>query len=74
MLGEKALAGDIHAARELGDRAGGRARQSIEIENTALREAFERMNREELAPYASEGELPGWFPRGIDGGKSESIN
>jgi hypothetical protein len=63
-LAEKALAGDIRAAAELADRAEGRARQSIEIQSVALREAFERMSREELEGYASEGKLPTWFPRG----------
>ena len=29
----------------------------------ALREAFERINREELEDYAREGKLPPWFPR-----------
>ena len=53
-LAQKALAGDIRAAQELADRAEGKARQSIEIENTALREAFDRMTREELEDYARE--------------------
>jgi hypothetical protein len=62
-LAEKAADGDIRAAQELGDRAEGRARQSIEIENTAQRDAFERMSREELEAYAREGTLPEWFPK-----------
>lgn len=62
-LGKRALSGDIRAAQELADRAEGRARQSIEIENTTLREAFERMSREELDAYAREGKLPAWFPK-----------
>jgi hypothetical protein len=60
-LAEKALEGDIRAAQELGDRAEGRARQSIEVQNTALAEAFERMTSEELEVYAREGKLPSWF-------------
>lgn len=63
MLGEKALAGNIRAAQELADRAEGRARQSIELSNVALRDAFERMSRDELEAYARAGKLPAWFPR-----------
>ena len=65
-LVEKAVAGDIRAAQELADRAEGRARQSIEIEHTLLRQAFDRMNGEELETYAREGKLPDWFPKGED--------
>jgi hypothetical protein len=64
-LAQKALAGDIRAAQELADRAEGRARQSIEIENAALRDAFGRMSREELDTYARAGTLPAWFPREV---------
>jgi hypothetical protein len=63
MLAAKALEGDIRAAQELADRAEGRPRQSVEIENTALRAAFERMSREELEAYARDGALPEWFPK-----------
>src|SRR5271169_3501585 len=38
-LAQKALSGDIRAAQELADRAEGKPRQSLEIENTTLREA-----------------------------------
>ena len=62
-LAEKAAEGDIRAAQELADRAEGRARQSIEIEQTRLKEAFDRMSREELEAYAVSGALPEWFPR-----------
>jgi Family of unknown function (DUF5681) len=61
-LGQKALGGDIRAAQELADRAEGRARQSIEIQNVTLHEAFERMSREEMDAYARDGVLPEWFP------------
>ena len=54
-LADRAIGGDLHAAREIADRAEGRPRQSLEIENSELREAFDRMNREELEAYASEG-------------------
>jgi hypothetical protein len=62
-LVQKALAGDIRAAQELADRAEGKARQSIEIEHTALHKAFERMNEAELQAYAASGQLPDWFQR-----------
>lgn len=62
-LAEKALSGDIRAAQELADRAEGKPRQSLEIEHTRLREAFDRMSRKELEAYAREGKLPAWFPR-----------
>ena len=71
VLAEKAAAGDIRAAQEIADRAEGRARQAIEIEHTRLREAFERMNREELEAYAVSGQLPEWFPR--EGNDGEAI-
>ena len=61
-LAQKALAGDIRAAQELADRAEGKARQSIEIQNATLRDAFERMSSEELETYAREAKLPEWFP------------
>jgi hypothetical protein len=64
-LAEKALEGDIRAAQELGDRAEGRARQSIEIQNTALAEAFDRMTRDELDAYARDGKLPDWFTQTV---------
>ena len=60
-LAKKALQGDIRAAQEVADRAEGKAHQSIEIENTVLREAFTCMNREELIRYAETGQLPRWF-------------
>lgn len=63
-LRQKALDGDIRAAEALADRAEGRPRQSIELEATEMRQAFEKMTREELAKYASEAQLPQWFPRG----------
>lgn len=62
-LADKAAAGDLQAAREIADRAEGRPRQSLEIENSTLHEAFDRMNREELEAYARDGRLPGWFPK-----------
>ena len=61
-LAEKAAKGDIRAAQELADRAEGKARQSVEIENTTLRDAYERMSRTELETYAVTARLPEWFP------------
>jgi hypothetical protein len=63
VLAAKAAEGDIRAAQELADRVEGRPRQAIEIEHTPLREAFERMTREELEAYAASGALPDWFPK-----------
>ncbi len=62
-LAAKALDGDIRAAQELADRAEGKPRQSLEIEHTRFREAFERMSDAELDVYAREGKLPEWFPK-----------
>jgi len=71
-LAEKAAKGDIRAAQELADRAEGKARQSMEIENTALRAAFERMTKTELETYAATAKLPEWFPH-IEG-ESETLH
>lgn len=57
------MAGDIGAAQELANRAEGRPWQSVEIQYTTLRDAFERMNDEELETYARDGKLPKWFSR-----------
>lgn len=62
-LADRALKGDIRAAQEIADRAEGKARQSIQFENPALREAFDRMSHDELEAYAVSGVVPGWFPR-----------
>ena len=56
-LAEKAAEGDIRAAQELGDRAEGRARQAIEIESVALRDAFERMSETELGRLRPRGHV-----------------
>jgi len=66
MLADKAVGGDIRAAQEIADRAEGRTRQSIEIAQTSLRDAFERMSRDELEAYAREGRLPDWFPQEVN--------
>jgi len=62
-LATLALAGDIRAAAELADRAEGKARQTMQIENTTLKQAFERRSEAELDAYAREGKLPDWFPK-----------
>jgi hypothetical protein len=64
VLAERATKGDIRAAQEIADRAEGKPRQSVEIENTTLRAAFERMSRDELEAYAASGVLPSWFLQG----------
>ena len=66
-LADKAVGGDLQAAREIADRAEGRPRQSLEIENGEFREAFDRMTDEQLLLYAKEGKLPPWFPRQQEG-------
>lgn len=60
---DAAEGGEIAAVRELLDRLLGKPKQdvSIETENTALQQAFERMSREELTAYAETGMLPKWF-------------
>lgn len=62
-LATKAVEGDIRAAQELADRAEGKARQTLQIENTTLKEAFECMSDAELDEYARDGKLPAWFPQ-----------
>lgn len=62
VLADKALSGDIRAARELVERAEGKAKESVEIQNGSLGDAFDRMSREELEAYATSGTLPDWFP------------
>jgi uncharacterized protein DUF5681 len=61
-LARKALDGDLRAAQELADRAEGNPRKSLEIENAALRAAFDRMTKAELEACAVSGALPDWFP------------
>ena len=58
-LGQKALAGDIRAAQEIADRAEGKPRQSLEIENAMLREAFDRMtNTPAIAQWSRKRVVP----------------
>jgi hypothetical protein len=60
-LAEMARAGDVRAAVELADRAEGRVRQAVEMENAPLTQAFERMTEAELRDSAERGALPDWF-------------
>lgn len=62
-LAAKALDGDIRAAQELADRSEGKARQAVEVEHTGMREAFDRMSKEELETYARDRMLPEWWPK-----------
>lgn len=64
----KAVRGDLRAAQELADRAEGRPRQSIPVDRSTLREAFDRMTDEEMMAYAVSGQLPAWFPE-LEGGE-----
>jgi hypothetical protein len=57
-LAARAVEGDIRAAQELADRAEGKARQTVQIENMALKQAFECMSEVELENYARNGMLP----------------
>jgi hypothetical protein len=43
--------------------AQGRPLQSLEVEPSPLRKAFDRMSTQELEAYAREGVLPEWFPK-----------
>ncbi len=70
-LAKKAVEGDIRAAQEIADRAEGKPRQSLEVENTTLGQAFKRMTSSELLAYATSGALPDWFPKSENA--SESI-
>jgi hypothetical protein len=63
VLADKALSGDIRAAQELIERAEGKPKQSVEIQNGSFRDAFDRMTGEELEAYAVSGTLPEWFPK-----------
>lgn len=56
--------GDVEAFRALADRAEGKPRQTLGIENDVLRSAFESMSEQEKLEYAREGKLPAWFPAG----------
>lgn len=62
---DAAKGGEIGAVREILDRLMGRPKQemSVEIENSGLRQAFERMTNAELLAYAETGNLPEWFER-----------
>jgi hypothetical protein len=70
-LAEMARAGNVRAAVELADRAEGRARQSVETENTALTQWFERMTEAELLAYAESGALPDWFRTEADSARQQ---
>ena len=63
VLADKALSGDIRAARELIERAEGKPKQSVEIQNGSFQDAFDRMTPEELEAYAVSAALPEWFPK-----------
>jgi len=64
-LAKQALRGDVAAARELGDRAEGKSRQSVEVEPqskiTFDPNEFDGWTRGELDTYATTGVLPERF-------------
>lgn len=67
-LAARVVQGDIRAAQERADRAEGKARQTVQIENMTLKQAFERMSEVELENYAQSGKLLDWFPK-LEGGQ-----
>lgn len=64
VFGDEKIACDITAAREVLDRAEGKAQQYIEIQQTVLQAAYSHMNYAELEAYAKDGSLPEWWPKG----------
>ena len=58
VLAKKALKGDVQAARELADRAEGKARQSIAFSHDAHEVALENRTDEELDYFARTGLWP----------------
>ena len=62
-LADQAATGDLAAARELADRAEGKAAQSMKLDVTqsSVQEQFNRMSTAELETYAATGALPPWW-------------
>jgi hypothetical protein len=63
-----AIKGKTEAAREFREAIEGKATQRIEIADTTIADAFEKMKEAELDAYAKDGTLPDWFPKPGDDG------
>jgi hypothetical protein len=63
-----AIKGRTDAAREVREAIEGKATQRIEIADTTIADAFEKMKEAELDAYAKDGTLPDWFPKSGDDG------
>jgi hypothetical protein len=61
-----AIKGKTDAAREFREAIEGKATQRIEIADTTVADAFEKMKEAELDAYAKDGTLPDWFPKSSD--------
>ena len=61
-----AIKGKTEAAREFREAIEGKATQRIEIADTTIADAFEKIKEAELDAYAKDGTLPDWFPRSSD--------
>jgi Family of unknown function (DUF5681) len=74
-VADDAANGNLNAARELADRAEGRAAQKMSLDvNHGVNEQFGKMTPEELETYASTGALPAWFKPPEDGRGTEEAN
>jgi len=72
-LATKAVAGDVKAAQELGDRAEGKVVQSVQLSPSAdLDDVFGRMTAGELEEFAATGALPAWALEESDGAETEA--
>jgi hypothetical protein len=58
-----AIKGKTDAAREMREAIEGKATQRIELSDTTMADAFDKMSNEELDAYARDSTLPDWFPR-----------
>jgi len=63
-----AIKGRTDAVREVREAIEGKATQRIEIADTTVADAFEKMKEAELDAYAKDGTLPDWFPKSGDDG------
>jgi len=61
-----AIKGKTEAAREFREAIEGKATQRIEIADTTISDALEKMKEAEPDAYAKDGTLPDWFPKSGD--------